>query len=215
MLYPCVSPQGHNIFSNLSSTEYSDLMQLLKQSILATDLTLYFEYVLLNTLLFKLLSPERWYVYSEAQWQLPSLSLDTAHYLLLGNTAPLWISCNLQLHKKICFLSPSGIETCSSSWSAKESTTGMWRVTETCAGSVLRLHSPCELIQIEFKFHVKSICLLLRSMMMTACDLGAVTKPWEISRKVTNLIIEAGCGRVSKLLILSGNKAANQSSAVD
>lgn len=40
-----VSPQGHNIFSNLSSTEYSDLMQLLKQSILATDLTLYFEYV--------------------------------------------------------------------------------------------------------------------------------------------------------------------------
>uniref|UniRef100_A0A673AZ24 Phosphodiesterase n=1 Tax=Sphaeramia orbicularis TaxID=375764 RepID=A0A673AZ24_9TELE len=35
--------EGHNIFSNLSSTEYSDLMQLLKQSILATDLTLYFE----------------------------------------------------------------------------------------------------------------------------------------------------------------------------
>lgn len=42
-----VSPQGHNIFSNLSSKEYGDLMQLLKQSILATDLTLYFEYVLL------------------------------------------------------------------------------------------------------------------------------------------------------------------------
>lgn len=38
--------QGHNIFSNLSSREYGDLMQLLKQSILATDLTLYFEYVL-------------------------------------------------------------------------------------------------------------------------------------------------------------------------
>lgn len=35
--------QGHNIFANLSSKEYSDLMQLLKQSILATDLTLYFE----------------------------------------------------------------------------------------------------------------------------------------------------------------------------
>lgn len=51
-----LSPQGHNIFSNLSSTEYSDLMQLLKQSILATDLTLYFEYVLLNTLLIKLLN---------------------------------------------------------------------------------------------------------------------------------------------------------------
>ncbi|KAF3843231.1 hypothetical protein F7725_002080 [Dissostichus mawsoni] len=40
--------EGHNIFSNLSSTEYSDLMQLLKQSILATDLTLYFEYVSLR-----------------------------------------------------------------------------------------------------------------------------------------------------------------------
>lgn len=70
----CVSPQGHNIFSNLSSTEYSDLMQLLKQSILATDLTLYFEYVpLKKTLLIKLLvscpqSPD-----SEAHWQPQSL----------------------------------------------------------------------------------------------------------------------------------------------
>lgn len=51
ILYLFVSLQGHNIFSNLSSTEYSDLMQLLKQSILATDLTLYFEYVPLNTIL--------------------------------------------------------------------------------------------------------------------------------------------------------------------
>lgn len=51
ILYLCASLQGHNIFSNLSSTEYSDLMQLLKQSILATDLTLYFEYVPLNTML--------------------------------------------------------------------------------------------------------------------------------------------------------------------
>ena len=52
-IYLCVffPPQGHNIFSNLSSTEYGDLMQLLKQSILATDLTLYFEYVLLIKLL--------------------------------------------------------------------------------------------------------------------------------------------------------------------
>lgn len=25
-------------------------------------------------------------------------------------------------------------------------------------------------------------------MMMTACDLGAVTKPWEISRKVTKTV---------------------------
>lgn len=43
---PCVIPQGHNIFSKLSSREYSFLMQLLKQSILATDLMLYFLYVL-------------------------------------------------------------------------------------------------------------------------------------------------------------------------
>ncbi|XP_031748768.1 dual 3',5'-cyclic-AMP and -GMP phosphodiesterase 11A isoform X2 [Xenopus tropicalis] len=35
--------EGHNIFANLSSQEYSDLMQLLKQSILATDITLHFE----------------------------------------------------------------------------------------------------------------------------------------------------------------------------
>ncbi|XP_053124414.1 dual 3',5'-cyclic-AMP and -GMP phosphodiesterase 11A isoform X3 [Hemicordylus capensis] len=35
--------EGHNIFANLSSKDYSDLMQLLKKSILATDLTLYFE----------------------------------------------------------------------------------------------------------------------------------------------------------------------------
>lgn len=47
-----MSPQGHNIFCNLSSTEYSDLMQLLKQSILATDLTLYFEYARFGSTLF-------------------------------------------------------------------------------------------------------------------------------------------------------------------
>uniref|UniRef100_A0A3B3BEV8 Phosphodiesterase n=1 Tax=Oryzias melastigma TaxID=30732 RepID=A0A3B3BEV8_ORYME len=40
--------EGHNIFSNLSSTEYSDLMQLLKLSILATDLTLYFESMMMT-----------------------------------------------------------------------------------------------------------------------------------------------------------------------
>ncbi len=35
--------QGHNIFANLSSKEYSNMMQLLKQAILSTDLTLYFK----------------------------------------------------------------------------------------------------------------------------------------------------------------------------
>uniref|UniRef100_A0A3Q3VN09 Phosphodiesterase n=1 Tax=Mola mola TaxID=94237 RepID=A0A3Q3VN09_MOLML len=36
------SEQGHNIFANLCSNEYSRMMQLLKQAILATDLTLHF-----------------------------------------------------------------------------------------------------------------------------------------------------------------------------
>uniref|UniRef100_A0A803KA05 Phosphodiesterase n=1 Tax=Xenopus tropicalis TaxID=8364 RepID=A0A803KA05_XENTR len=40
--------EGHNIFANLSSQEYSDLMQLLKQSILATDITLHFESMLMT-----------------------------------------------------------------------------------------------------------------------------------------------------------------------
>ncbi|KAJ4933356.1 hypothetical protein JOQ06_030188 [Pogonophryne albipinna] len=86
---------GHNIFSNLSSTEYSDLMQLLKQSILATDLTLYFEN---RNTFFEMVSN------GEYNW-------------------------NVKAHRDMC-----------------------------------------------------------RSMMMTACDLGAVTKPWEISRKVAELV---------------------------
>ncbi|KAG7276015.1 hypothetical protein CRUP_004412, partial [Coryphaenoides rupestris] len=35
--------EGHNIFANLSSKEYSNMMQLLKQAILSTDLTLHFQ----------------------------------------------------------------------------------------------------------------------------------------------------------------------------
>ncbi|XP_019945560.1 dual 3',5'-cyclic-AMP and -GMP phosphodiesterase 11A [Paralichthys olivaceus] len=87
--------EGHNIFSNLSSTEYGDLMQLLKQSILATDLTLYFEN---RNTFFELVSK------GEYNW-------------------------NVKAHRDMC-----------------------------------------------------------RSMMMTACDLGAVTKPWDISRKVAELV---------------------------
>uniref|UniRef100_H3DHT9 Phosphodiesterase n=1 Tax=Tetraodon nigroviridis TaxID=99883 RepID=H3DHT9_TETNG len=87
--------EGHNIFCNLSSTEYSDLMQLLKQSILATDLTLYFEN---RNNFFELVSN------GEYNW-------------------------NVKTHRDMC-----------------------------------------------------------RSMMMTACDLGAVTKPWDISRKVAELV---------------------------
>ncbi|TKS67178.1 Dual 3',5'-cyclic-AMP and -GMP phosphodiesterase 11A [Collichthys lucidus] len=75
--------EGHNIFSNLSSTEYSDLMQLLKQN---------------RNMFFELVSN------GEYNW-------------------------NVKAHRDMC-----------------------------------------------------------RSMMMTACDLGAVTKPWEISRKVAELV---------------------------
>ncbi|XP_071758829.1 dual 3',5'-cyclic-AMP and -GMP phosphodiesterase 11A [Centroberyx gerrardi] len=87
--------EGHNIFSNLSSREYGDLMQLLKQSILATDLTLYFEN---RNTFFELVKK------GEYNW-------------------------NVKAHRDMC-----------------------------------------------------------RSMLMTACDLGAVTKPWEISRKVAELV---------------------------
>ncbi|XP_059801085.1 dual 3',5'-cyclic-AMP and -GMP phosphodiesterase 11A-like isoform X1 [Hypanus sabinus] len=87
--------EGHNIFANLSSKEYSDLMQLLKQAILSTDLMLYFE---LRSTFFE-------YVMSgEHNW------------------------C-LEKHRQ-----------------------------------------------------------MLRSMLMTACDLGAVTKPWEISKQVAELV---------------------------
>ena len=33
--------QGHNIFANISSDEYSEVIQVLKQAILATDLSLH------------------------------------------------------------------------------------------------------------------------------------------------------------------------------
>ena len=87
--------EGHNIFANLSSKEYSDLMQLLKQSILATDLTLYFER---RTEFFELVRK------GDYDWSITS-------------------------HRDV-----------------------------------------------------------FRSMLMTACDLGAVTKPWEISRQVAELV---------------------------
>lgn len=31
--------------------------------------------------------------------------------------------------------------------------------------------------------------LIYRGMMMTACDLAAITKPWEIQLKVTDVIV--------------------------
>nr|XP_033802177.1 dual 3',5'-cyclic-AMP and -GMP phosphodiesterase 11A [Geotrypetes seraphini] len=87
--------EGHNIFANLSSREYSDLMQLLKKSILATDITLYFEK---RNEFFELVSK------GDYNW-------------------------NVKNHRDI-----------------------------------------------------------FRSMLMTSCDLGAVTKPWEISRQVAELV---------------------------
>ncbi|XP_072534830.1 dual 3',5'-cyclic-AMP and -GMP phosphodiesterase 11A [Salminus brasiliensis] len=87
--------EGHNIFANLCSKEYSHMMQLLKQAILSTDLTLYFQR---RTKFFE------------------------------------------------CVLSGEF------SWSNQE-------------------HRD-----------------VLRSMLMTACDLGAVTRPWEISKQVAELV---------------------------
>nr|XP_056717172.1 dual 3',5'-cyclic-AMP and -GMP phosphodiesterase 11A [Euleptes europaea] len=87
--------EGHNIFANLSSKDYSDLMQLLKKSILATDLTLYFEK---RSEFFELVSKG------------------------------------------------------------------------------------------DYNWSVNGQREIFRSMLMTACDLGAATKPWEISRQVAELV---------------------------
>ncbi|XP_042301080.1 dual 3',5'-cyclic-AMP and -GMP phosphodiesterase 11A isoform X2 [Sceloporus undulatus] len=87
--------EGHNIFANLSSKDYSDLMQLLKKSILATDLTLYFE--------------------------------KRTEFFELVNKG-------------------------------------------------------------DYNWNIKSQREIFRSMLMTACDLGAATKPWEISRQVAELV---------------------------
>ncbi|XP_028835442.1 dual 3',5'-cyclic-AMP and -GMP phosphodiesterase 11A isoform X1 [Denticeps clupeoides] len=87
--------EGHNIFASLSSKEYSSMMQLLKQAILSTDLTLYFQK---RTKFFQ--------------------------YVLSGEF----------------------------SWTNEE-------------------HRD-----------------VLRSMLMTASDLGAVTRPWEISKQVAELV---------------------------
>ncbi|XP_015277927.1 PREDICTED: dual 3',5'-cyclic-AMP and -GMP phosphodiesterase 11A [Gekko japonicus] len=87
--------EGHNIFANLSSKDYSDLMQLLKKSILATDLTLYFE-------------------------------KRSEFFELVGKG--------------------------------------------------------------DYNWSVNGQREIFRSMLMTACDLGAATKPWEISRQVAELV---------------------------
>ncbi|XP_008430734.1 dual 3',5'-cyclic-AMP and -GMP phosphodiesterase 11A isoform X3 [Poecilia reticulata] len=87
--------EGHNIFANLSSKEYSNMMQLLKQAILSTDLTLHFER---RTKFFE--------------------------HVLSG----------------------------------------------------------------EFSWAVEEHREVLRSMLMTACDLGAVTRPWEVSKQVAELV---------------------------
>ncbi|MBN3282435.1 PDE11 phosphodiesterase, partial [Polyodon spathula] len=87
--------EGHNIFANLCSKEYSSMMQLLKQAILSTDLTLYFKQ---RTTFFACVQA------GEYRW-------------------------NNDEHREV-----------------------------------------------------------LRSMLMTACDLGAVTRPWEISKQVAELV---------------------------
>ncbi|KAG7242109.1 hypothetical protein INR49_024155 [Caranx melampygus] len=87
--------EGHNIFASLCSKEYSNMMQLLKQAILSTDLTLHFE------------------------------------------RRNKFFECVL-----------SG----------------------------------------EFSWTDEGHREVLRSMLMTACDLGAVTRPWKISKQVAELV---------------------------
>ncbi|XP_053182983.1 dual 3',5'-cyclic-AMP and -GMP phosphodiesterase 11A [Scomber japonicus] len=87
--------EGHNIFANLCSKEYSNMMHLLKQAILSTDLTLHFE------------------------------------------RRNKFFECVL-----------SG----------------------------------------EFSWTDEGHREVLRSMLMTACDLGAVTRPWKISKQVAELV---------------------------
>ncbi|KAK2910324.1 dual 3',5'-cyclic-AMP and -GMP phosphodiesterase 11A [Channa argus] len=87
--------EGHNVFANLCSKEYSNMMQLLKQAILSTDLTLHFE-------------------------------------------------CRTKFFD--CVLSG------------------------------------------EFSWKDEGHREVLRSMLMTACDLGAVTRPWKISKQVAELV---------------------------
>ncbi|XP_076593359.1 dual 3',5'-cyclic-AMP and -GMP phosphodiesterase 11A [Chaetodon auriga] len=87
--------EGHNIFASLCSKEYSNMMQLLKQAILSTDLTLHFER---RTKFFE------------------------------------------------CVLSG------------------------------------------KFSWTDEGHREVLRSMLMTACDLGAVTRPWKISKQVAELV---------------------------
>ncbi|XP_013864220.1 dual 3',5'-cyclic-AMP and -GMP phosphodiesterase 11A [Austrofundulus limnaeus] len=87
--------EGHNIFANLSSKEYSNMMQILKQAILSTDLTLHFE-------------------------------------------------------RRTKFFE--------------------------------------HVLSSEFSWSIEEHRGLLRSMLMTACDLGAVTRPWKISKQVAELV---------------------------
>ncbi|XP_022624210.1 dual 3',5'-cyclic-AMP and -GMP phosphodiesterase 11A-like [Seriola dumerili] len=87
--------EGHNIFANLCSKEYSNMMQLLKQAILSTDLTLHFE-------------------------------RRNKFFECVLSGAFIWTD---EGHREV-----------------------------------------------------------LRSMLMTACDLGAVTRPWKISKQVAELV---------------------------
>eukprot|EP00066_Takifugu_rubripes_P003565 XP_003966237.1 PREDICTED: dual 3',5'-cyclic-AMP and -GMP phosphodiesterase 11A-like [Takifugu rubripes] len=87
--------EGHNIFANLCSKEYSNMMQLLKQAILSTDLTLHFE-------------------------------------------------------RRTKFFE--------------------------------------SVLSGEFKWTDEGHREVFRSMLMTACDLGAVTRPWKISKQVAELV---------------------------
>uniref|UniRef100_A0A8B9GYE9 3',5'-cyclic-GMP phosphodiesterase n=1 Tax=Astyanax mexicanus TaxID=7994 RepID=A0A8B9GYE9_ASTMX len=59
----------------------------------------------------------------------------------------------------------------------------------SCFKGQLNRNSFFELVKKgEYNWNVKEHRDMFRSMLMTACDLGAVTKPWDISRKVAELV---------------------------
>ncbi|KAL7644923.1 UNVERIFIED_CONTAM: hypothetical protein RMT77_004740 [Armadillidium vulgare] len=90
-----LNSEGHNILSYLSSNEYSQVMTILRESILATDLTIYF-----------------------------------------------------QVRERFFPIVENG----------------------------------------EFSWEIESHREMIRSLMMTACDLGAATKPWDIQRRVAEKV---------------------------
>ncbi|KAI3360964.1 hypothetical protein L3Q82_013168 [Scortum barcoo] len=116
--------EGHNIFANLCSKEYSNMMQLLKQAILSTDLMLHFER---RTKFFECV------LSGDFSWT------DEGHREVLR----FLILCQIKLF--------------------------FAKITLT--------------LKNKYKLPAVTFDVINRSMLMTGCDLGAVTRPWKISKQ--------------------------------